>query len=145
MTDPQPVELWATAESRDEGSGKVIIFRYAQKLRPSVDRSLQPHRVIIVWRYDSESGQPAVGERQRMDEMEDLLGPVVESGGLATLVLVSTGDGLREWTYYARSEESFMSGLNDALAGRPPYPIEIHIADDPGWDTYGRFAAGVVE
>jgi hypothetical protein len=65
---------------------------------------------------------PSFEERQQMDELEDLLKPKVETGGLSTLVLVSTGENLREWIYYTRSEGEFMQ-LNVALRGRPRHPI----------------------
>jgi hypothetical protein len=53
-------------------------------------------------------GLPVTQEQIRMDEMEDGLEPIEESG-LATLALVSTGENLREWTYYAKSEDEFMT------------------------------------
>jgi hypothetical protein len=80
-----------------------------------------------------------------MDRMEDLLGPVVEKPGFAMLALVSTGEGLREWTYYVRSEQQFLKALNQALAGAPRFPLEIHAAPDPQWSTYERFRRGVRE
>ena len=74
-----------------------------------------------------------------MDSMEDLLGPLVEKDGFAMLALVSTGENLREWTYYAKSEHEFMVRLNNALAGKPAFPIDIHPAIDPTWAMYEKF------
>lgn len=76
-----------------------------------------------------------------MDAMEDLLGPVIEADGFATLALVSTGENLREWTYYAKSEADFIEKLNKALAGKPAFPIEVHPASDPSWTMYEKFRA----
>lgn len=50
---------------------------------------------------------------------------------------------LREWTYYAGSEDEFMTRLNSALGGMPEFPIEVHIAEDPAWAVYENFTAGV--
>ena len=80
-----------------------------------------------------------------MDRLEDLLVPVVEKQGLAMLALVSTGENLREWTYYTKSEEKFVQVLNGALAQQPRFPIEIHAAPDPEWTTYEGFRKGVRE
>jgi len=74
--------------------------------------------------------------------LEDALESVLKQDGFATLALVSTGEGLREWTYYARYENEFMSRFNYAFAGMPAFPIEIHPAYDPGWEVYEQFKEG---
>lgn len=84
-------------------------------------------------------------DHQRMNQLEDMLESVLKEDGFATLALVSTGEELREWTYYAKSEGEFMARLNYALAGIPAFPIEIHIARDPNWDTYEQFKVGITE
>jgi hypothetical protein len=140
------VRIWATSISTNASNGRKIIFRYAKELRSSFDRASQPVRVIIVWKYQSESGQPVTEDHQRMNLMEDALESALKQGeGSATLALVSTGEGLREWTYYASSEDEFMAHLNFALAGMQSLPIEIHPAYDPDWDVYEQFKAGVKE
>lgn len=84
-------------------------------------------------------------ERERMDAMEDALEPVLEKDNFATLSLVSTGENLREWVYYTKSEEEFLGRLNLALKDHSAFPIEVHTASDPEWSTYGKFQAGVKE
>ncbi len=80
-----------------------------------------------------------------MVEFEDVLGPVLDQGDFATLALVSTGDDLREWIYYAQSEAGFAARFDYAFAGRSDFPIEIHSTHDPQWRTYLEFRAGVRE
>lgn len=109
------------------------------------EKSSLPDRVILVWRYESQSGLPAAAEREAMDRLEDLLAPVVEKSGFAMLALVTTGENLREWIYYTESEEAFLHALNEALAQQPQFPIEIHAAPDPKWSTFERFQQGVGE
>ena len=74
-----------------------------------------------------------------MNLLENSLEPITESGGFAILALVSTGECLREWIYYAKSGDEFLDRLNSVLAGIPVFPIEIHIASDPTWSTYSQF------
>jgi hypothetical protein len=81
----------------------------------------------------------------RKIQFEDVLGPVLDQGGFATLALVSTGEDLREWIYYAQSEGGFVARFDYAFAGRSVFPIEIHTAHDPQWRTYEEFRAGVRE
>lgn len=137
------VQSWATAISTNADNGRRIIFRYAELLGPGFDRTSQPVRIIIVWKYQSESGQPGTEEHKQMNLFEDTLEPVLEQGTFATLALVSIGENLREWTYYAKSEDEFMSRLNYALVGKSPFPIEIHIEPDPGWKMYEEFTSRI--
>jgi Family of unknown function (DUF695) len=133
------VTSWATAISTNASNGRKIIFRYAEQFGPTFKRGSQPIRIIIVWKYHSDTGQPISDEHQRMDQMEDALESALDPDGFATLALVSTGEDLREWTYYSKSEDQFMARLNFALTEAPRYPIEIHIAADPNWDLYEQF------
>lgn len=138
-------QTWSTATSTNAQNGRVIIFRFVDDLQPGFESSTQPVRIIIQWEYDNEVGQgmPQPEEHARMDMLEDILDPVVSQDGCATLVLVSTGEHLREWVYYSRSEDEFMSRLNQALAGQPPFPLGIHIAQDAEWSTWRDFKDGL--
>ena len=137
--------VWATAISTQAKTERKIIFRYVKEFQPTFKRATFPDRVIITWRYEAASGMPETKERERMDHLEDLLEPVTEQSGLATLVLVSTGENLREWTYYTKAEGSFLTALNTALASEGRFPIEIYTAKDAKWQTYEKFRAGVRE
>lgn len=135
-------QTWATAISKNDSDGKAIIFRYVKEFKKGFARTTQPDRIIIVWRYEGEKGMPVLEERHRMDELEDSLAPVMENE-FSSLVLVSTGNNFREWTYYTQSGDDFLSRLNLALRSKPVFPIEIHVASDPSWVTYDRFADSV--
>jgi hypothetical protein len=136
-------KTWGTATSKNEETGRVIIFRYVSDFDPGFNRVNQPVRAIIVWKFKGTNGMPIPRERERMDAMEDLLGPVVEADGFATLALVSTGEELREWIYYAKSEEGFLARVNQALGAHSAFPIEIHVAEDSKWSNYQEFVDGL--
>ncbi|MBL0731204.1 DUF695 domain-containing protein [Piscinibacter sp. HJYY11] len=132
-------QTWAIATSKHSSEDKAIVFRYLDEPPPKQNRETFPVRVVVVWRYQGNKGMPVTPERERMERFEDLLEPTVEKSGLAALVLVSTGNGSREWTYYTKSEEQFFTALNRALAGEKKFPVEIHVGADPTWSTYERF------
>ena len=117
------VKMWATAISTNVLNGR--------KIQPLVGN-------LAV-------GQPVAEDHERMNALEDALESVLKEEGFATLALVSTGENLREWTYYAKSEAEFMSRLNYAFGGTPAFPIEIHTARDPNWEMYEEFKAGIKE
>jgi len=142
---PEEVTSWASAVSKQEGTGREIVFRYAKDFREGFQRSAFPDRVILVWKYKSESGMPLPTEREAMDRMEDLLEPLVEKSGTSVLALVSTGENLREWIFYAKTEQEFLAALNKVLTGQPRFPIEIHAGRDSQWSSYERFRKGVRE
>lgn len=142
MASQSNVVTWSTAISKNHQNGRAIIFRFADKLDPEFQRSSQPDRVILVWNYTSDSGQPDRAASEQMDLLEDLLGPSVYKDQFATLALVSTGENLREWIFYARSEDEFIDRLNIALDGHL-FPIEIYTASDPSWENYQMFHDGV--
>ena len=137
--------VWATATATRPLDNHRIVYRFIKEFAPNFDRSSWPERVILVWRYKSTVGMPSTVERESMDRMEDLLSSHVEKSGLAVLALVSTGENLREWTYYTKSEEEFVGKLNAALGREQRFPIEVHIAPDPQWSTYEAFRRGVKE
>jgi hypothetical protein len=139
MDESSNVELWATAVSKNSTNGRQIFWRYAKDLSLAFDRSAQPDRIIIAWEYVSENGQPDPVEHTGMNKLEDALEGVLHGSHLATLALVSTGENLREWTYYAQSEDEFIERLNQALETLPPFPIDIHTAHDPAWSMYTKF------
>jgi hypothetical protein len=145
MATGPDVQVWATAISTNASNRRKIFFRYARVFSPAFDPASQPVRVIVIWKYQSETGQPATEEQQRMILFEDALGPVLEQGRFATLALVSTGENQREWVYYAKSEDEFAARFDYALAGISAFPIEIHVAHDPLWATYHDFKMGVRE
>jgi Family of unknown function (DUF695) len=142
MSSNPTVDVWATAKSTRRSDGWLTVWRFAKELNPNFNRSSQPYRFIIVWKYQAERGIPVKEEHDRMNAMEHAL----DWDSFATLALVSTGDNLREWTYYARSEDEFMERLDEALADdMEEFPIEIHSAHDPEWSMYEEFRSGVVE
>ena len=136
---------WATATSVQKSTGWVIFFRYIRDFTPQFLRSDYPDRVIIVWQYQSASGMPQPAERDDMDRLEDLLSSKLEAASLATLALVSTGENMREWIYYTKSEADFIAQLNSAMSNNEPFPVEVHGAPDPEWKSYEDFRAGVRE
>ena len=143
MVTSASAQEWATAISKHQTQDRSIIFRYVSKLAPTFDRAKQPERLIIIWNYESQTGMPSLEVRQRMDALEDLLQPVVETDGFSTLALVSTGENSREWIYYTSSSETFIEKLNETLKEQPPFPIEIISAQDPSWNTYEEFLSGL--
>jgi hypothetical protein len=136
---------WSIAVAARPADGRQIVYRYRSKFGPAFRRAALPDRVSFAWYYESTDGMPSLAERKLMDQFEDLLGPQVEVPSLSILAMVSTGENLREWTYYTKSRQEFMAKVNDALRDVPRFPVEISLKKDPKWAAYDRFRKGVKE
>jgi hypothetical protein len=133
------VKTWATAISKNQSSGWAIIYRYIQNFDASKAMAKHKFRIIVVWTYEGLKGMPDDETKKRMDILENALDLYMNEGEFSTLTIVSTGDNLREWTYYAASEDEFFSRLNTALADKEIFPIKLHAAIDQDWTTYKDF------
>lgn len=142
--EPWPdVTEWALATAEHETLDRLTIYRYAKQFRAGFDRKVYPDRVVIVWRFDTETGLPDVMLRKKMDRFEDLLQPYVNE--LSVLTAVFTGDNSREWVFYAKSDDLFLDALNLALVAQAKLPLEIHTGKDPEWETYDELRGRVRE
>jgi Family of unknown function (DUF695) len=72
---------------------------------------------------------------QRMLALEGAL-EELEVPGKHVSVYRRTGNGLKEFAYYAHETEMFMSALNSALASHERYPIEIKFYEDADWSDF---------
>ena len=92
------VRMWATAISTNAQNGRKIIFRYAKAFDESFDRTSQPIRIIVVWKYQSDTGQPSAEEHERMNVFEDaLVTRSVESGPLHRTGMFPASATPEEW------------------------------------------------
>lgn len=138
LASPQ-VDSWKLLRSTHPDTQRSILFRYAESFREGFKRSELPHRVVLVWRYETPSGMPSPAARKLMDQLEDRLIDLIDVPGESVLVLVSTGENLREWIFYVRSSERFLDALNGRLGEGDKHSLDVHAADDSSWTTYQTF------
>ncbi len=74
-----------------------------------------------------------------MAELEDLLESGLESVRQAFLTVIVTGNGVREWQWYARDPEKTMEIVNETLGHLEPFPVQFAFQADPDWEGYQRF------
>lgn len=130
-------DQWTVATAQD--GDMPLIFRI-RSVSGRLNRSDYPNMIAISWPYEpQEMGMPSPETKTSMDLLEDLLTRPLESGANALLTVVVTGNGVREWQWYTRSQEETMSRVNSALAGQPPFPVEFSVQHDPGWQAYSQF------
>ncbi len=134
-------DMWFVATGEDEG--KPLIFRVRKNPPEFAQESAFPHLLAVSWKYKSpnEQGMPSEGDTDRMAEFEELLTPAFEDAQRAFLTVVVTGNGVREWQWYASDVHEAMQLVNKALGQHAPFPVEFSFQDDPEWQGYSRFRA----
>lgn len=134
MTSPTGWTI-VSAENPETGQAAVFRVRFAKPDRP--DLSSLVWAIVIQWPYESDDARqmPPREISAAQQTLEEALDPLASSPH-SELVHVSTGMGLKEWIFYARTREEFMTQLNELLAGHPRYPIDIEFFDDPKWEVW---------
>jgi hypothetical protein len=133
-------DKWSVGTTED--NGRPIIIRALSKIPQYIDPSLYPHMIAITWEFQSKNGMPSSEEKERMNDLEDSISNLVESNKQAILTVVVTGNEVAEWQFYSKNQEDFMGLLNQALAGKVAFPINISLQEDPEWDAYKQFRGG---
>ena len=132
-------ESWKVATGDD--NGKPLIIGIRNKPPPFVRKETFPHLLAVCWRYESpnEHGMPPEEMVARMNQLEDLLEKAFEGAQQAFLTVRVTGNGVREWQWYARNPGDVMKLVNQTLGELEPFPIEFNFQSDPEWVGYSRF------
>jgi hypothetical protein len=130
---------WSVATAEDDG--KPLIFRIRNQAPSFATKANFPHLLTVSWQYESpnDQGMPAPAQAQRMAELEHLLEAGLDGAREAFLTVVVTGNGVREWQWYARDPDKIMELVNQTLGHLEPFPVEFSFQDDPAWQGYSRF------
>ena len=136
-------DTWTMATAEDEG--KPLIFRIRNNPPSFARRESFPHLLAVSWPFESDngSGMPSQEVAERMGQLEDLLVPAFEGKQQAFLSVIVTGNGVREWQWYARDAEEAMQLVNEALGEYEPFPVQFSFQEDPEWQGYNQFLVAV--
>jgi hypothetical protein len=95
----------------------------------------------VSWQYEppNAQGMPSQEVVERMAQLEDLLMPAFEGAREAFLTVIVTGNGVREWQWYARNPDKAMQLVNETLGDLEPFPVQFSFQDDPEWQGYSQF------
>ena len=142
MSSTKADNLYFTATGEEDGLP--VIYRSVKEVPDGAIESDYPNLISIYWRYDgaSSNGMPDAATNDQQINFEAALDHL-DKTGISHLMLVVTGNNRKEWLWYVRDIEDWMSNFNQALNEESTYPIEIENNDDPQWLIYHNFVAGV--
>jgi hypothetical protein len=123
-------------------NGLPVIWSFVNELPPETERESLSWLIVIAWQYDgsARNGMPSEQVNQHMLKLEDAL-EELEVPGKHVSVYRRTGNGLKEFAFYARGRDEFMQSLNASLASHSRYPIEIKFYEDREWSDFRRLLA----
>lgn len=132
-------DSWRMATA--EIDGNPLIIRIRERVPSFATKGVFSQLLAVGWEYEpsNDNGMPAQVDADRMNEFEDLLMPAFEGAKEAFLTVVVTGNGVREWQWYARDQDAVMQLVNDTLGELEPFPVQFSFQEDPNWEGYTRF------
>jgi hypothetical protein len=133
-------DLWSVGEV-SESNGQVMTIRFRERPALEVRQSL-PEQFVVIWTFEDASrvGLPTSAGGEEAGDLEDRFMPHLEADGAALLVVVSTGEGIREWYFYCRDPQEIQRRFNEAVP-EAGLPIELESGHDPAWSVYEQFVA----
>ena len=147
MHTPQPPQssIFATDDwqlAQGTSQGQPVVVRMRATFPSPADQALFSRLIVISWAYiGNESGMPQREVHQMMNAFEDALEAGTEKRNVAFQALSITGNGKKEWRYYAADTDNFMESLNADLVGHEAYPLEIQSFLDPEWSALREYHA----
>ena len=122
--------------ARGMGPNGLVLVRYRSGMPSSADKALFSNLVIIRWLYADENAG-TLPDDDTLDEMAEFEDAVLNTADhekyWGSGVAVLTENGVREWRFYTPDISEFMENLNRVLTGKPAFPLEFQVFDDPEW------------
>jgi len=115
-----------------------VIMKFVNELPEKKIMSELTFLTVISWKYDGteNNGMPLTEVNNRMIILEDAIESSMNSTELFTHVYSRTGNNLKEFAYYSKSQKDFMEILNQTLEKHDTYPIEINFYEDIEWTDF---------
>lgn len=128
---------WWTAPAEAE-NGNLIMVTGRRGMQNVRDTGKYIYRMEMTWPYTpaDAKGMPDTATSTLMEQVQDALEACFTKDPTAVNTGIYTGDGQRNWVFYARSLHIFQKKINEVLSSFPQLPLSFHAEEDPGWEEY---------
>lgn len=132
-----PIADWKVLHVKNDELAQDLIVRI-RTARPVLPKGARYDTAFLIeWAYTEDvRSLPSQETFDLMAEFERTIDPLTAENGFAELLLVRTGLGQRNWLFYTRDQDRFMTEFNRLLSGQPPYPLAINFGADPDWSMW---------
>ncbi len=129
---------WSSPLTGD--AGKTVIVTGRDYLDKIIASGKFPNLIQVSWRYNSlPDGFPDEADAELMGRVSDAFETTFRKDKVAYLVGIYTGEGRRDWMFYAGNLNIFNKVFNRALVDiEETVPFEIDAESDPGWEHYAE-------
>ena len=135
-------EEWQIVETVE--SGRPVIVSVPKRLPNSATREDFPWVTTIEWPYPvRDRGMPSDPLLDEMYKLENEVERVAVSRNLCRLAITRTGNGLREWTYYAKDRKVAEVDITNIVKASFPDTVRVSVRKEPEWTTLRDVLANV--
>ena len=130
--------------AKGEQDGYPVIYRSMQSVPGGQKEADFPILVNIYWPFELSANNGMPDDETNYDQIkfEDAL-EVLDKNDVSHLMLVIIGNGRKEWYWYVKDSNDWMSQLNNLLKAHQVYPLQIEIIKEHYWATYHGFVSSV--
>lgn len=119
-------------------TGRTVIVTGRDGVEKAMGSGRFPNLIRVAWRYNAlPDGMPEDGDAELMGRVNDAFVDTFHKDKVAWLVAIITGEGRRDWLFYAGNLGIFNKVFNRALEDiDETVPFEIEAEADPDWEEY---------
>jgi hypothetical protein len=132
---------WSLAVSQAKGPRERGVFR--KNLTPKVCVGHPEYGFIayLTFAYVPEDGRgfPSSEDADTLLEIEQVGFRELESNGLAIHVATATKGGIKDFLFYTRDPDQFLTRAEKFRESNPEFQVGCEIAPDPEWKHYEDF------
>jgi len=120
--------------------GKTVIVTGRDYMETVLESGKFPYLMRVSWRYNAQpDGFPDDTDAELMGRVNDAFEETFRKDKCAYMVAIYTGEGIRDWLFYAHSLTIFNKVFNRALEGiEETVPFKIEAQSDPEWSEYAE-------
>jgi hypothetical protein len=130
---------WAMFQGQHQGNPLIARFRTSAK--DLIGHPSYTHQVGIAVPLNEpdHNGFPSADESKQLDETEDQIACMLETGNESLLVGIISTNGMREFVLYTTSPEEVRRKFKELNEQISTHALQLMIRPDNGWNVYKQF------
>ncbi|MDE7380865.1 MAG: DUF695 domain-containing protein [Muribaculaceae bacterium] len=129
-------EIWWSCPTEAE-NGRTVIVTGHDGLEGLRNKGKHHFRLEVSLKYEADKdGMPTPESEELLDAATEAFHAALKKDTAVVMTGIYTGDGQRDWVFYATSLFIFQKVFNRALESLEQMPLAIEAYEDPQWEEY---------